>query len=466
MTVLLPTEVPPGPPSEPPRDSAEAGIRQFLLWALVAGIVPVFGLPVVLGLTLLGRRPEAGPSYQRVYRRLVALAVLDIVVAAASLGLSAKSRNPPVLPEKLLAAPRVLGIGVDPEYPGPGLRLMQVDERGPAAAAGLHVGEVVLQAEGQPVSSSQALRDRIQAQPPGTPVRLEVESGGARREVSLLPVDASLLPTLPRGLFEPMPEGSPVLTRDVWKSALGAVLPVVALLGLWAVGRRRGADTRPLLALAALALSGLAALGVGRGLSALLGGPSRGVVLLSGVVNAGVLLLVAAVLVRRAAASAEAPAPHGWLRVYFSSVGLLITLGVRAMLLVSAVSQVLGALPDQNQHPMVEMARQGPMGLLGWSLLVVPAALLAPVGEELLFRGVLLPWLSGWMGRVAALGVSAAVFASLHLFYGVFVGWIFFLGLLLGWARLASGGLRAPMLLHVAINSVALLVLARSLGGP
>lgn len=454
------------PPSEPPHGSAEPVIRQFFIWALVAGIAPVCGLPVVLGLTLQGRRKGASPRYQRWYRRLVALALLDIVVAAASLSLSAKSWKQPALPEKPLTAPRVLGIGVEPEEPGPGLRLVEVDARGPAAAAGLHVGDVVLRAEGQPVSSSQQLRERIQAQPPGVPVRLELESGGVRREVSLMPVDASALPPLPRGLFEPVPEGSSMLTRDIWKSVLGSVLPVVALLGLWALGRRRGAGSHPLLVLAALAISGLAALGAGRGLAALLGGPSRGVVLISGVVSAGVLLLVAAVLVRRAGASAETPAPRGWLRVYFSSVGLLITLGVRAMVLVSFVSQVLGTLPGQNQHPLMEMARQGPMGLLGWSLLVVPAALLAPVGEELLFRGVLLPWLRGWMGEVAALGVSAGVFASLHFFYGVFTGWIFFLGLLLGWARLASGGLRAPMLLHVTINSVALLVLARSLPGP
>ncbi|KFE67641.1 type II CAAX prenyl endopeptidase Rce1 family protein [Hyalangium minutum] len=461
MTVLLPSEQPPAPPS-PQRDSEER-IRQFFLWALVAGIVPVLGLPVVLGLTLLGRREAASPSYQRWYRRLVALAILDVLVAAASLSLSGGNWKERARSPKVLAAPRVLGVTVDPDSSGPGLRLAEVDPRGPAAAAGLKAGEVVLRAEEQPLSSSQHLSERIQSLQSGAAVRLEVESGGARREVRVVPVEASELPPLPRGLFEPQPRGVPVLTRDTWKGVLGLVLPVGALLGLWGLGRRRGADTRPLLVLGALVVSGLGTWVASRGLSALLGGPSRGVVLLSGAVSAGGLLLVAAVLARRAPPVAEAPEQPRWLWVYFSSVGLLITLGARAMVLVGWVSQVLGALPDQNQHPMVEMARQGPLGPLGWSLLAIPSALLAPVGEELLFRGVLLPWLSGWMGRVATLVVSAAVFASLHLFYGVFAGWIFFLGLLLGWARLASGGLRAPMLLHVTINSVALLMLARTL---
>jgi membrane protease YdiL (CAAX protease family) len=61
--------------------------------------------------------------------------------------------------------------------------------------------------------------------------------------------------------------------------------------------------------------------------------------------------------------------------------------------------------------------------------------------------------------------VSAGVFASLHLFYGVFTGSILFLGLLLGWARVASGGLRAPILLHMTINGTAMLLLALGFSG-
>jgi uncharacterized protein len=459
------TDLPEVPPPSRQPGGSEEGIRQSFIWALVAGLFPVCGLPVVLGLTALGRRREASPPYQRWYRRLVALALLDVLVAAATFSLSVKSWREPAGPERLLGAPRVLGIGVEPEQPGPGLRLAQVDERGPAAAAGLRAGDVVLRAEGKPVGSSQALREVIQERQPGEAVQLEVESGGIRREVSLVPVEASSLPPPSRELFEPQQAGAPGLTRNSWKGVLGLVLPVGALLVLWALGRRRGADARPLHVLGALMVSGLAALVTVRGLSSLLGGPSRGVMLLSGAVNAGVLLLVAAVLVRRDAPGDEAPERRDWLRIYFSSLGLLITLGMRALLLLAWVSQLLGAMPDQNQHPLMEMARQGPMGLVGWGLLAVSAALLAPVGEELLFRGVLLPWLSGWMGRVAVLTVSAGVFASLHLFYGVFTGWVFFLGLLLGWARLASGGLRAPILLHVTINSFALLMLARTLSG-
>jgi hypothetical protein len=443
------------------------GVRQSFTWALLAGFVPVCGLPVVLGFTALARRKNAHPAYQRWYRRLVALAVLDTLVAVVSLSLSAKAWKDPSQLEKPLAAPRVLGIVVDSEHPGPGLRLLEVDARGPAASVGLREGDVVLRAGEKPVQSTLELREIIQAQPPGTALPLEVESGGARREVSLVPVEASTLPPLPRGLFEPQPTRATVSvsTQGSWKGVLGLTLPVGALLLLWVLGRRRGADARPLLVLGALVVSGLCAVVSARGLTALLGGSSRGGSLLIGSVNAGVVLLVAAVLFRRVAPGTQEPEPQGWLRIYLVSLGLLITLGMRVAVLVSGVSQMLNSLPDQNQHPMVEMARQGPLGLVGWALLAIPVVLLAPVGEELLFRGVLLPWMTGWMGRVAALTVSAGVFASLHMFYGVFVGWVFFQGMLLGWARLASGGLRAPILLHLTMNSVALLMLAWTQAG-
>jgi hypothetical protein len=279
------------------------------------------------------------------------------------------------------------------------------------------------------------------------------------------PVESSAPAPPARGLFEPQKPEEPKMIRDGWRGGLGTLLAMGALVALWAVGRRRGADARPLHVLGVLVAAGLGAVVTARGLSALLGGSSRGGVLLSTWAQGLILVGVAAVLVRRGARGAEAPEARSWLRIYLASLGLLFTLGMRTLMLMVWLSQVLVISPDESQHPITQLARGGPLGVAGWVLLAVPAVLLAPVGEELLFRGVLLPWLSGWMGRVASLAVSAGVFASLHLFYGVFTGWILFLGLLLGWARVASAGLRAPILLHMTINGTALVMLARSLSG-
>ncbi|WP_224241850.1 CPBP family intramembrane glutamic endopeptidase [Hyalangium gracile] len=359
--------------------------RQFFIWALVAGFIPVFGLPVVWGLVLFGRGSGASLTARRWSRRLLALAVLDTLVAVASLHLGVMAKR-------------------------------------------------------------------------GT------EHEGVRRERQVVPAESASLASPPRGLFEPVTSEERALPREARKDWIGTALVMVVLVVLWAVGRRRGADPRPLGVLAVLVIAGLGALVTMRGLSALLGGPSRGGMLLGVWAQALLLLLAAWWLVRRGPPGSEAPG-RGWLHTYFVSLGLFVALGMRVLMLLSWLSQALAVSPEKNAHPLMEMARQGPMGALGWVLLVVPAALLAPVGEELLFRGVLLPWLGGWMGRVAALVLSAGLFASLHLFYGVFAVWIFFLGLMLGWARLTSGGLRVPILLHATVNSFGLLMLARSLAG-
>lgn len=289
--------------------------------------------------------------------------------------------------------------------------------------------------------------------------------GVAAREVRTPSVEARADVPAPRGLFEPASPEEPVLPRGMRKDGVGFGLVAVSLVGLWAVGRRRGGDLRPLGVLAVLGGAGLGAWATMRGGSALLGGPSRGTMMLSVWTQGVILLLAGGWIVRRGAAGSEEPAGRGWLRTYFESLGLFVTLGMRVLMLLVWLSLMLAVSPERNAHPMLELARQGPMGALGWGLLIIPAAVLAPIGEELLFRGVLLPWLRGWMGRAEALVVSAGLFAVLHLFYGVFTGWIFFLGLMLGWARLTSGGLRAPILLHATVNSFGLLMFARSLMG-
>jgi hypothetical protein len=383
------SELPPPPatPKSPPpareQGGSEAEGRLVFIWALVAGVFPVCGLPVVWGLALLGKRSAPSPSYQRWYRRLVALAVLDTLVAVACIHMSSMTWRKVDVSERLLSP--------------------TVESSAPAPQS--------------------------------------------------------------RGLFEPQQPEVPLVTRGGWKSGLGTLLAMGGLLALWALGQRRGADARPLQVVGVLVAAGIGALVTVRGLSALLGGPSRGGVLLSVWAQGLILVGLSAALVRRGSPGAEAPEARPWFPIYLASVGLLIALGVRTMMLMAWVTQLLAVSPDESQHPMTLLARGGPLGATGWVLLAVPAVLLAPVGEELLFRGVLLPWLSGWMGHVATLTVSAGVFASLHLFYGVFTGWILFLGLLLGWARVASGGLRAPILLHMTINGTAMLMLARTLSG-
>jgi uncharacterized protein len=93
--------------------------------------------------------------------------------------------------------------------------------------------------------------------------------------------------------------------------------------------------------------------------------------------------------------------------------------------------------------------------LLLWFAFVV----VAPVGEEILFRGFLF---RGWAfpTRTAwpAILVITAAWAALHIQYDWFgILQIFLVGLLFGWIRLSSGSTSLTILLHGLLNAWATL---------
>lgn len=90
---------------------------------------------------------------------------------------------------------------------------------------------------------------------------------------------------------------------------------------------------------------------------------------------------------------------------------------------------------------------------LFWIALVIAA----PLFEEVFFRGFLFSGLASSVLRPAgAIVLTAAVWAVIHLQYDAYeIGLIFCLGLVLGAARLATGSLAAPLVMHATMNFVA-----------
>lgn len=85
-------------------------------------------------------------------------------------------------------------------------------------------------------------------------------------------------------------------------------------------------------------------------------------------------------------------------------------------------------------------------------LFVVVAGILAPVGEELFFRGILYTALRNRYGRIAAVIASAAVFALLHGEWTAMAVPIWLAGVILALAYQATGSLVVPMLAHCVHN--------------
>jgi|SoiMethySBSTD1v2_1073268.scaffolds.fasta_scaffold53981_4 membrane protease YdiL (CAAX protease family) len=94
-------------------------------------------------------------------------------------------------------------------------------------------------------------------------------------------------------------------------------------------------------------------------------------------------------------------------------------------------------------------------GMLPMPLVYLWAAVLAPVVEELYFRGRLLEALEARMGGWAPAAVTSALFAAIHMIPEFFPALVVFALALLGLKR-KTGGLLAPIIAHAINNSVAL----------
>ena len=108
--------------------------------------------------------------------------------------------------------------------------------------------------------------------------------------------------------------------------------------------------------------------------------------------------------------------------------------------------------PKTGSNPLLEMVLNGrdPMALL---LLALTAVVLAPLFEETVFRGVLLPVLGRSFGRGWGVFASALVFAVAHLSIGELPP-LFVLGLGLALLRLSSGRLLPCVVMHALWNGV------------
>lgn len=95
-------------------------------------------------------------------------------------------------------------------------------------------------------------------------------------------------------------------------------------------------------------------------------------------------------------------------------------------------------------------------------LLVFAVVVVAPIVEEVVFRGFLLEGLrhAPVLGGGGAVVIAAFLWASIHFQYDTFyMGQVFVVGLLLGAARLRTGSLLVPVTMHSFFNAVSVVQL-------
>ncbi len=95
------------------------------------------------------------------------------------------------------------------------------------------------------------------------------------------------------------------------------------------------------------------------------------------------------------------------------------------------------------------------MGML--PLLVIAFVVLAPLGEEIAFRGFLFRGFAGRLGPLPAILITAVVWGGLHTQYGILLQLqILAIGLAFGWLRWRSGSTLLTVLLHTLMNGTAM----------
>lgn len=86
-------------------------------------------------------------------------------------------------------------------------------------------------------------------------------------------------------------------------------------------------------------------------------------------------------------------------------------------------------------------------------LLLILVAVIAPIAEELLFRGMLYPVFRYQLGAIGAIAASAFVFGLVH-FIPIIIPGLIFVGLILGWVRERSGSVVPGMVIHALQNGI------------
>lgn len=153
------------------------------------------------------------------------------------------------------------------------------------------------------------------------------------------------------------------------------------------------------------------------------------------------------------------PLPEDWFRLTGKRNWLVWGVGgyfvaLPLMFAVSLVNQQFWQ-GQGGSNPLLQIVLEegDPVALL---IFFLTAAVAAPVFEEILFRGFLLPSLTRYFPAWAAIGLSSLIFALAHLSLSEVLP-LTTLGIVLGFVYTRSRGLLASMTLHSLWNSVTMI---------
>jgi membrane protease YdiL (CAAX protease family) len=148
----------------------------------------------------------------------------------------------------------------------------------------------------------------------------------------------------------------------------------------------------------------------------------------------------------------------GWLQFRWRPFSTSLRRGLQGCLLVLPLVSLTGWLQGQlwgdpgGSNPLLELVLNS-HNLPALACFALTAVVLAPLFEETIFRGVLLPVAARQLGAAGGVALSALVFAVAHLSLGELPP-LLVLGLGLGWLRWTGGRLSSCVMMHALWNSL------------
>jgi membrane protease YdiL (CAAX protease family) len=399
---------------------------------------------------------------------LVTALLITLVVGKAG-GWQALATSP--RPSRSGEAMRI-GVTLTTDSETPVAQISSVGGDSPAGRAGLRPGDVVVSLDEIPIHSGDELARLIRSSRAGVPRVFRVKRDGQEIELSVTPELRPETREAPRPLFGAAPTPSCLADSATYARALAH------WRGLWAGGalilvfclvwRRLEPRAPPLWSWVAAALGSMLLVGPAAfwGVCVTVGGRSTAGPLLASLAQTIAALIVALIAIRSMARQgllgARLEPILGARRAIV--LGFFYVMAVNARLAILSVGLEAMARvrwPALDSEPNFTASAAA----FGWSratLLALTIVLVGPVEEEVLFRGVLLPRLVPRFGATWAIVATSVIFAVLHEGYGreplgLRPAAVFVIALAFGWARLRTGGLTAPIVMHVMTNACLML---------
>jgi membrane protease YdiL (CAAX protease family) len=143
-------------------------------------------------------------------------------------------------------------------------------------------------------------------------------------------------------------------------------------------------------------------------------------------------------------------------RMVAVAIGQTLVVVIAETLVVGVITAFFQDVPSAGEQ-FIGTDQIHVSALQGWVLGFIVVAL-GPLVEELIFRALILRYLSGRMPLLLAVGLTTGLFAIAHGWTPLFIDF-FFLGLVLSVVAIRSGNITSAILLHGLHNGLALLAL-------